>query len=1120
MRIRLLAAFLCIAQMLSAQSNDPYKFLARYDPPKSPNASNFERYTTIPGNYETGQIDYGIPLMQFTVDGLTVPLALRYSNTGLKTSDVASWVGLGWNLNVGGTITRTVKGLPDDGSFGLMDTVAANKLDKLARGQMYGLEKYDFFRSVAQQLADTEHDFFYYDLLGVKGSFYIGRSGKCIQMPRSNKVIQFTKDVNGRLDKFTVTDEKGQTFYFNQKEESTVNSITNSVNGNDPSYYVKLRGTTWYLTQVVTQNGEIINFYYNHYQYNRKEKTESIALASITGAGLQCPGAAGYRMTYINSTVDVYQLSSIYWKNGFIKFTPGSNRTDLTNIDAAAAVPCLASVSLYRSTIPFAQDLGTVVQTVTFDYTQGARLFLKKVSFKDRNTGNTDNSYRFNYINDNSVSPWPSYNVSDNTYNAQDYWGYFNGIMNNPQLIPYAAVGLYPYIDGSTYNATYSIANYLTMTNRVPNPAYACYGMLKEIYYPTGGKTKFTYEGNIVLKSNISYGVGGTTVLANTLIQGTDAQNNPLVTLGGMRVKKIEFYADPNAANPSLQTNIVYDQANISTKFLPNFVTTLERQYVISVESPIDGCNTCVNKYVFNLYSNSVVANPAPIVEYHRVTEYKGASNAAGQVVHDYRFSTIGPGQYWGCPNTQPFYFSWYAGEAATSNQLPNGTIVNEKYTGYGTNDSLMSPVDLINRFDADVKLAVYRNDECTNAPYSNTTAPADDNAAETYLGGTYRWETVILPTENYVSTLTRETVMDNAGRSYQRLTNYNYSPGQANKLVPASSVTTNSMGDSVRSQFSYPRDYFPGMVAGTSDPVVNGLVNLLNKNLTDMPVEEIRTIKQNGTEYVTGGQLFLYFPDRLSVSKVLDFSANAPIPLATFTKSYINAGGTFVYDSRYKLAKQYYTFNASNLPIEYSEGQSGFRHSLLWDYNASYQVADVAGATQDQIAYTSFDGDGTGNWTVGSTARDVLGGVTGSSCYSLNSDIYKSGIDPLTTYVVSYWTLNSTPYTIAGTLAGYPVKGKTVTINNRIWTYYEHRIKGQSAAVLSGTGGIDELRLYPLGAQMTTYTYFPLIGMTSQCDIGNKISYFVYDGVNRLQQVKDQDGNILKTIEYHYTGQ
>src|SRR2546430_1912529 len=104
MKIRLLTAFLCAVQSLSAQTgNDPYKFLARYDPPKSPNASNFERYTTIPGNYETGQFDYGLPLMQFTADGLTVPLALKYSNTGLKTSDVASWVGLGWNLNVGGT---------------------------------------------------------------------------------------------------------------------------------------------------------------------------------------------------------------------------------------------------------------------------------------------------------------------------------------------------------------------------------------------------------------------------------------------------------------------------------------------------------------------------------------------------------------------------------------------------------------------------------------------------------------------------------------------------------------------------------------------------------------------------------------------------------------------------------------------------------------------------------------------------------------------------------------------------------------------------------------------------------------------------------------------------------
>jgi YD repeat-containing protein len=71
----------------------------------------------------------------------------------------------------------------------------------------------------------------------------------------------------------------------------------------------------------------------------------------------------------------------------------------------------------------------------------------------------------------------------------------------------------------------------------------------------------------------------------------------------------------------------------------------------------------------------------------------------------------------------------------------------------------------------------------------------------------------------------------------------------------------------------------------------------------------------------------------------------------------------------------------------------------------------------------------------------------------------------------------------------------------------------------VSGAGSIDELRLYPATAQMTTYTYSPLIGMTTVCDIDNKITYYSYDGFGRLKWIKDQDGNIIKTMQYHFEG-
>jgi hypothetical protein len=53
----------------------------------------------------------------------------------------------------------------------------------------------------------------------------------------------------------------------------------------------------------------------------------------------------------------------------------------------------------------------------------------------------------------------------------------------------------------------------------------------------------------------------------------------------------------------------------------------------------------------------------------------------------------------------------------------------------------------------------------------------------------------------------------------------------------------------------------------------------------------------------------------------------------------------------------------------------------------------------------------------------------------------------------------------------------------------------------------------------MTTYTYQPLVGMTSASDIGSRITYYEYDGLQRLKRVRDQDYNIIKSVEYQYQG-
>ncbi|MFT4095226.1 MAG: RHS repeat protein [Niabella sp.] len=56
--------------------------------------------------------------------------------------------------------------------------------------------------------------------------------------------------------------------------------------------------------------------------------------------------------------------------------------------------------------------------------------------------------------------------------------------------------------------------------------------------------------------------------------------------------------------------------------------------------------------------------------------------------------------------------------------------------------------------------------------------------------------------------------------------------------------------------------------------------------------------------------------------------------------------------------------------------------------------------------------------------------------------------------------------------------------------------------------------------AIIKTFTYKPLVGMTSETTPAGKITYYEYDEFGRLKNIKDENGNIIKTICYNYAGQ
>ena len=199
---------------------------------------------------------------------------------------------------------------------------------------------------------------------------------------------------------------------------------------------------------------------------------------------------------------------------------------------------------------------------------------------------------------------------------------------------------------------------------------------------------------------------------------------------------------------------------------------------------------------------------------------------------------------------------------------------------------------------------------------------------------------------------------------------------------------------------------------------------------------------------------------------------------------------------------------------------QNDFKTAYIWDYKKTMPIAEVKNVqSAGDIAYTSFETNET--WSTGgynqwsynvSGCVNIFNCPTGSKAYFLDPNSITRLLDPGKQYVLSLW-FNGSSINVGGLT---PVA--QANVGN--WTYKEYAVTGLSSITITGSGKVDELRLYPKGAFMTTYTYQPLFGVMSQCDVNNRANYYAYDNSGRLTIIRDKDKNIVKKICYNYAGQ
>ena len=304
------------------------------------------------------------------------------------------------------------------------------------------------------------------------------------------------------------------------------------------------------------------------------------------------------------------------------------------------------------------------------------------------------------------------------------------------------------------------------------------------------------------------------------------------------------------------------------------------------------------------------------------------------------------------------------------------------------------------------------------------------------------------------------------------------------NQLTRSQSL--NSKGESIVTQLSYPSDFVNLTPYNTM--FQRNMKNRVISNSSSKNSQFIRSFKTNYQDW--GNNIIA------PLSNEETFGTNSPQAKMIFS-SYDNFGN-----------------------ILQASKPHDFQTSYLWGYNQQELLAEVVNANQSDIAYTSFEDNYNystqGNWNFQTTAvvNDPTS-PTGTVCFLLNGSyqLTKYGLSPSTTYVVSYWS-KSGSYNVSGSNSVNTGK----TLNG--WTRFEHIVTNVSTLYIYGNGYIDEVRLYPQGSHMKTYSYTPLIGVTSICDVNNSISYYEYDNSNRLRLIRDQDKNILKKFCYNYLGQ
>ena len=469
-----------ILVMNTVMSQPVNKEIDDYAPP-APNAAAMQKFFNIPVNPYNGTAGITVPITTINEGPIQVPIQVSYNTSGIKAGELASWVGLGWYMSAGGSVTRTIVGLQDDKINGYMTNACEN---------YYEDGNYDQLVSNV----DCEADIFHIAMPGksykMLWAAHLDADGGWYTYPRSDLKIKEHKTGN-TIIAFEIRDTDGTIYIFGHDYVEYSQHSDNPQYGTGSSNYI----SSWFLKEIKSSDlKHSVHFAYelemlryptlgSNYEYSfdfYNASGSSSCTSSISNATQVEP---------LYSWVESWRLSEITQSSGdktvqFLEET--AIRQDLMTHNYTNKPHALDYILIQQGGLCHKYDF-------SYQYSQSAggtsdyykRLVLHQIQEVSCDEAISIPPYIFEYTNLNTLPHRLTKQI--------DHWGYYNGKTQNDAYNTSIPANAYIEYNGEKhYYGDISGSNVM----READSLYSIKGSIQKVTYPTGGYTEYTMAPN------------------------------------------------------------------------------------------------------------------------------------------------------------------------------------------------------------------------------------------------------------------------------------------------------------------------------------------------------------------------------------------------------------------------------------------------------------------------------------------------------------------------------------------------------------------------------------------------------------------------------------------------